>query len=232
MAGGSSRLRAYFWMGAATLAVGTGVALAGGSGIAHADSSASGSTGHHQRHASAAASSSKNAGGPTVAGRRLAPKGSVTAKADNTIDDQKKDIADQKAAIAEQREEFATDVRKARSLNFFALPPEITSTLMFAGSGAAPMLAAASGWNELADELNAASAGLERSLEWLFAKYAWGPVSGPVSAAGHGYAGWLSTTAGQAMGAANSASAAAAAFTAAFEKALQAASSAKSPTSP
>ena len=38
-----------------------------------------------------------------------------------------------------------------------ALPPEISSALMYAGPGSGPMVAAASAWNGLAAELNSAA---------------------------------------------------------------------------
>ena len=38
--------------------------------------------------------------------------------------------------------------------DFGALPPEINSTRMYAGPGSAPMMAAATAWNNLAAELS------------------------------------------------------------------------------
>ena len=40
------------------------------------------------------------------------------------------------------------------TFDFGALPPEINSTRMYTGPGAAPMMAAAAAWNNLAAELN------------------------------------------------------------------------------
>ncbi|WP_057321557.1 PPE domain-containing protein, partial [Mycobacterium tuberculosis] len=41
-------------------------------------------------------------------------------------------------------------------MNFAVLPPEVNSARIFAGAGLGPMLAAASAWDGLAEELHAA----------------------------------------------------------------------------
>src|SRR5271156_3603839 len=43
-------------------------------------------------------------------------------------------------------------------MDFAALPPEINSGRIYAGAGAGPMMTAASAWDGLASELNAAAA--------------------------------------------------------------------------
>ncbi|OOK78587.1 PPE family protein [Mycobacterium kansasii] len=42
-------------------------------------------------------------------------------------------------------------------MNYSVLPPEINSSRMFAGAGAAPMLDAAAAWAGLAEELSSAA---------------------------------------------------------------------------
>lgn len=42
-------------------------------------------------------------------------------------------------------------------MNFAVLPPEVNSARIFAGAGLGPMLAAASAWDGLAEELHAAA---------------------------------------------------------------------------
>jgi len=42
-------------------------------------------------------------------------------------------------------------------VNFAVLPPEINSLRIFSGAGSTPMLAAASAWEGLADELTTAA---------------------------------------------------------------------------
>ena len=100
-------------------------------------------------------------------------------------------------------------------MNFSMLPPEVNSARLFSGAGSAPMLAAATAWNGLADELASASS----SFSWLtsgLASQAWqGPASAAMTATAAHYAGWLSAAAGQATGAAAQAQAVADAFEAA-----------------
>ena len=100
-------------------------------------------------------------------------------------------------------------------LDFAALPPEINSSLMYAGPGSGPMLTAAVAWDDLAAELylTASSYGLvisDLTSGWL------GPSSAAMAAAAVPYVSWMTTTAGQAEEAGAQAKAAVAAYEAAF----------------
>ncbi|WP_152531588.1 PPE domain-containing protein, partial [Mycobacterium sp. UM_CSW] len=64
-------------------------------------------------------------------------------------------------------------------MNFAVLPPELNSARMFAGPGQGPMLAVASAWDGLAEELRAA-AGSFASVTAELAGEAW---AGPAAAA-------------------------------------------------
>lgn len=90
-------------------------------------------------------------------------------------------------------------------MNFAVLPPEVNSARIFAGAGLGPMLAAASAWDGLAEELHAA-AGSFASVTTGLAGDAWhGPASLAMTRAASPYVGWLNTAAGQAAQAAGQA---------------------------
>lgn len=100
-------------------------------------------------------------------------------------------------------------------MNFSVLPPEINSLRMFAGAGAQPMLAAATAWGSLADELQAAASSFTTVTSGL-ANGAWqGPAAAAMAAAAAPYASWLSAAAASAAGTAGQATAVAAVFEAA-----------------
>jgi PPE-repeat protein len=101
-------------------------------------------------------------------------------------------------------------------LDFGALPPEINSGRMYMGPGAGPMLAAASGWDDLAAELNLAATGYNSVISELTGGPWIGPASQSMIAAAAPYVSWLSATAAQAEQTANQARAAVAAYEAAF----------------
>ena len=61
--------------------------------------------------------------------------------------------------------------------DFAGRPPEVNSALMYSGPGAAPMMAAAAGWNNLAAELSTAAA----SYESVISELAGGEWLGPAS---------------------------------------------------
>lgn len=52
-------------------------------------------------------------------------------------------------------------------MHFAALPPEVNSGRMYAGPGAGPMLAAATAWDELANELQTTAAAAAPQVAWL-----------------------------------------------------------------
>jgi PPE-repeat protein len=101
-------------------------------------------------------------------------------------------------------------------MDFGALPPEINSARMWAGPGAAPMMAAAAAWNTLAGELNSTAAGYESVITELSGEQWLGPASAAMAAAVRPYVAWLNITAGHAQHAASQAMASAAAYETAF----------------
>jgi PPE-repeat protein len=102
------------------------------------------------------------------------------------------------------------------TIDFGALPPEVNSTRMYTGPGAAPMMAAAAAWNNLATELNS-TAGAAQSVISNLADDEWrGPSSEAMATASAPYLRWLQTTSAAAQQAANQAMASAAAYEAAY----------------
>lgn len=104
------------------------------------------------------------------------------------------------------------------SPHFAWLPPEINSALIFAGPGAAPLLAAAAAWDGLAEDL-ASSASSFFSVTSDLANGSWqGASAAAMMTVATQYVSWLSAAAAQA----EAASSQAAAIAAAFETALAA----------
>lgn len=101
-------------------------------------------------------------------------------------------------------------------MDFAALPPEVNSARMYAGPGAAPMMAAASAWSALGAELSTAAASYESVISTLTSEAWLGPASAAAAAAVEPYVAWMNTTAAAAEHAAAQAMASAAAFEAAF----------------
>ncbi|KZS69000.1 hypothetical protein A4G29_22245 [Mycobacterium kansasii] len=101
-------------------------------------------------------------------------------------------------------------------MDFGALPPEINSARMYAGAGAAPMMAAAAAWNRLAVELSTTAASVESVITQLTTEQWLGPASMSMAAAAQPYLAWLTYTAESAAHAGSQATASAAAFEAAF----------------
>ena len=101
-------------------------------------------------------------------------------------------------------------------MDFGALPPEINSGRMYAGAGAAPMMAAAAAWNGLGAELTATATSYQSAIAALTGEEWQGPASAAMAAAVMPYINWLNTTAAAAEHAAAQATASAAAFEAAF----------------
>ncbi|MDD4867246.1 MAG: PPE family protein [Mycobacterium sp.] len=101
-------------------------------------------------------------------------------------------------------------------MDFGALPPEINSARMYAGAGAAPMMAAAAAWNTLAAELSTTAAGYESVMAELTGEQWTGPAAAAAAAAVQPYVDWLNITAAHAQHAATQATASAAAYQTAF----------------
>lgn len=101
-------------------------------------------------------------------------------------------------------------------MDFGALPPEINSTRMYLGPGAATMLAASDGWGTLAVELQAAASGCESAVAKLTDELWQGPSAISMAAAVAPYLLWLRATAAQCEQTASQASVAVAAYEAAY----------------
>ena len=101
-------------------------------------------------------------------------------------------------------------------LDFGALPPEINSGRMYAGPGPGSMLAAATAWQSLAEELTFAASGYGSVVSTLTNGSWTGPSSISMAAAAAPYVTWLSATADQAQLAATQTTAAASAYESAF----------------
>jgi PPE-repeat protein len=98
------------------------------------------------------------------------------------------------------------------SPHFAWLPPEINSALIFAGPGAAPLLAAAAAWDGLAEDL-ASSASSFFSVTSDLTNGSWqGASAAAMMAVATQYVSWLSAAAAQAEMVSSQASAIAAAF--------------------
>ncbi|HEU0190572.1 MAG TPA: PPE family protein [Mycobacterium sp.] len=97
-------------------------------------------------------------------------------------------------------------------LDFGAFPPEITSTLMYSGPGPAPMMAAATAWDELAEKLTLFTTGYSSALSELQGEHWAGPASAAMTSAATPYAAWAAATAAQAEQTAGQIRAAAAAY--------------------
>lgn len=105
--------------------------------------------------------------------------------------------------------------------HFARLPPEVNSARIFAGPGAAPLLAAAEAWDGLAEEL-ASSASSFSSATSKLAKNSWQGASAAVMIAlAAQYVNWLSVAAAQAEAVSSQAAAIAAAFEAALAATVQ-----------
>jgi PPE-repeat protein len=96
--------------------------------------------------------------------------------------------------------------------DFAGRPPEINSALIYAGPGAAPMMAASAGWNNLAAEMSTAAAAYESLISELAGGEWLGPASSAMAAAAEPYVAWMNTAAAAAERAATQAIASAAAY--------------------
>ncbi|KAA1250007.1 PPE family protein [Mycobacterium simiae] len=101
-------------------------------------------------------------------------------------------------------------------MDFGALPPEVTSAMMYSGPGATSMVAAASAWNMVAAELASTAQAYDKVLTQLASEEWMGPASIAMAQAAEPYVTWMASTAGQAEHAAAQSQAAAAAFETAY----------------
>jgi len=101
-------------------------------------------------------------------------------------------------------------------MDFAGLPPEINSSRMYMGPGAAPMLAASAGWDALAAELHTAASGYHSVIAQLTDQSWMGPSSLSMAAAATPYLIWMRATAAQCEEAARQATGAAAAYETAY----------------
>jgi PPE-repeat protein len=101
-------------------------------------------------------------------------------------------------------------------VDFGALPPEINSAAMYAGAGAAPLLAAGAAWNGIAAELTTAASSFESVITRLTTDPWMGAASLRMAAAVQPHVAWLTYTAESAASAAVQAMASAAAFETAY----------------
>jgi PPE-repeat protein len=99
---------------------------------------------------------------------------------------------------------------------YAAFPPEINSGRIYSGPGSGPMLAAATAWGGLADELQSTAASYSSVISSLTSGPWLGPTSLSVAAAVVPYLSWMQGTAAQAAETASQATAAASAYDAAF----------------
>lgn len=97
-----------------------------------------------------------------------------------------------------------------------ALPPEVNSGRMYAGPGAASMVAAAAAWDGLAVDLAATAISVESAIIALISGPWLGATATRLAAATEPYVTWLKVTAAQAEQAASQAKAAAAAYETAY----------------
>jgi PPE-repeat protein len=97
-------------------------------------------------------------------------------------------------------------------MSFLVLPPEVNSARMHLGAGPGPILAAATAWDGLADELGSAADSFGSVTSGLTNSTWQGPAAAAMAGAAAPYAGWLSAASARAQGAAGQARAAASAF--------------------
>ncbi|WP_083154483.1 PPE family protein [Mycobacterium persicum] len=98
------------------------------------------------------------------------------------------------------------------TVDFGAIPPEINSARIYSGPGSGPLIAAATGWDTLAAELAAASAGYVSVISELTSSQWLGPASTAMAATIVPHQVWISATARNAELTGMQARAAAAAF--------------------
>lgn len=111
---------------------------------------------------------------------------------------------------------YGSYVSAVAGLDFAALPPEINSGRMYLGPGSAPLMAAATAWDTVSEELAVAASGYASVISGLTGISWLGPTSVAMAAAVTPFVAWLTQTSGAAAEIAGQARAAAAAYEAAF----------------
>ena len=101
-------------------------------------------------------------------------------------------------------------------MDFGAIPPDVTSALMYSGAGSGPLMAAAASWSNLAAELSTAAAQWESITTTLTAEHWTGVGSTAAAASAESVVSWLTTAAAAAEHAGVQAASSAAAYEAAF----------------
>lgn len=101
-------------------------------------------------------------------------------------------------------------------MDFTSLPPELNSSMMYAGPGSGPMLVAAAARDGLAAGLESTAASYQSVVSELTSGPWLGPSSASMAAAAMPYVSWMSATAMQAAQAAAQAKMAAGAYETAF----------------
>jgi PPE-repeat protein len=99
---------------------------------------------------------------------------------------------------------------------FSFIPPEINSTLMYAGPGSGPLAAAATGWQGLASDLQATADSFQSIVTSLTTGPWTGPSSQAMAASVAPYTAWLTNTSAQAQQTAAQAAASVNAYEAAY----------------
>jgi PPE-repeat protein len=101
-------------------------------------------------------------------------------------------------------------------MDFAMLPPEINSGRIYTGPGSGPIMAVATAWDALAEDLYA-TANSDQAVISELTSQAWsGPAAAAMASAAAPFTAWTAATAAQAQQAATQARAAAAAYEAAF----------------
>ncbi|MGF2944487.1 PPE family protein [Mycobacterium sp. Lab-001] len=101
-------------------------------------------------------------------------------------------------------------------MDFGAIPPDVTSALMYSGAGSGPLMAAAASWSNLAAELSTAASQWESIVTTLSTEHWTGVGSTAAVTSAESVVTWLTTATAAAEHAGAQATASAAAFEAAF----------------
>ncbi|MDD4867379.1 MAG: PPE family protein, partial [Mycobacterium sp.] len=101
-------------------------------------------------------------------------------------------------------------------MDFGAIPPDVTSALMYSGAGSGPLMAAAASWSNLGAELSTAASQWESIVTTLTTEHWTGAGSTAAASSAESVVTWLTAAATAAEHAGAQATASAAAYEAAF----------------